>query len=443
MVPAVVRRDWESPRKVSHLQRLEPASARKRPMKISIDQQRLASEIEMLATFSDAEPPAVTRVVFTPTDRKARAWVKACCENAGLVLRDDAIGNTFARWVGSDAHAPAVGTGSHIDAIPNAGKYDGVVGVLGGLEAIRSLRRSGLRLKHSIELLVFTSEEPTRFGIGCLGSRLLSGTLSPDAARKLADKDGASLEEVRKKTGFQGELEQVKLPRGYYKAFVEMHIEQGPVLERQKVPLGIVTRIAAPASLRVSVEGAGGHAGGVLMPDRRDALCAAAELILAIENAAQASGAIDTVATVGICEVFPGAVNSIPSRVHLSVDVRDTSLERRDAVLRSIQAARETIAAKRQVSIEAALLNADAPAECTPEIIEALSDSCSKLKQPFILMVSRAYHDSLFISRIAPVAMLFIPCRNGYSHRPDEFAAPEDIARGVTILAETLAGLAE
>jgi N-carbamoyl-L-amino-acid hydrolase len=259
----------------------------------------------------------------------------------------------------------------------------------------------------------------------------------------LADKDGASLEEVRKKAGFQGELKEVKLPRGYYKAFVEMHIEQGPLLERQRVPLGIVTSIAAPASLRIAVEGAGGHAGGVLMPDRRDALCAAAELILAIETVAKTSGAIDTVATVGICEVFPGAVNSIPSRVHLSVDLRDTSLGRRDAVLRGIQAARQAIAAKRRVSIEESLLNADAPAECAPGIIAALSDSCAKCKQPFILMVSRAYHDSLFISRIAPVAMLFIPCRNGYSHRPDEFAAPKDIARGVTILAETLAGLAE
>jgi len=412
-------------------------------MSIDVDRDRLVQEIEELAQISDAQAPAVTRIVFTPTDLKARGWLAARCEEAGLVVRQDSIGNIFARWTGSDAHAPAVGTGSHIDAIPNAGRFDGVVGVLGGLEAIRSLRRGGLRLKHSIELLVFTSEEPTRFGIGCLGSRLLSGSLSPSAARMLADNDGASLEQIRKKAGFKGELDEVKLPRGYYKAFVEMHIEQGPLLERQKVPLGIVTRIAAPASLRISVEGAGGHAGGVLMPDRRDALCAAAELILAIENAAKASAAIDTVATVGICEVFPGAVNSIPSRVHLSVDIRDTSLERRDAVLRSIQAARETIAAKRQVSIEAALLNADAPAECAAEIIEALADSCAKLKQPFILMVSRAYHDSLFISRIAPVAMLFIPCRNGYSHRPDEFAAPEDIARGVTILAETLAGLAE
>jgi ureidoglycolate amidohydrolase len=410
-------------------------------MSFTIDEDRLSSEIEALASFSDAEAPAVTRIVFTPTDLKARAWMKARCEETGLTVRQDAVGNTFARWNGSDPAAPVVGTGSHIDAIPNAGKYDGVVGVLGGLEAIRALRQSGFRPKHSIELLIFTSEEPTRFGIGCLGSRLLSGTLSADSARKLIDNDGATLDQVRARANLSGDLEQVKLPSGYYEAFIELHIEQGPLLERQQIPLGIVTKIAAPASLRVLIEGSGGHAGGVLMPDRRDALCAAAEMILFIESAARSSGATDTVATVGICEVFPGAVNSIPSRVRLSVDVRDTDLQRRDLVIRTIESTCDSISAKRQVSIHSELLNADAPADCAPAIVEALSQSCRAHQLSFLPMVSRAYHDSLFMARIAPVAMLFIPCRNGYSHRPDEYAAPEDSVRGTLILAETLAAL--
>ncbi len=411
-------------------------------MKLEIDRDRLLAEIETLASFSDAEAPAVTRIVFTPPDLKARAWMKARCEEAGLTVRYDAIGNTFARWNGLDPDAPVIGTGSHIDAIPNAGKYDGIVGVLGGLEAIRALQRSGFRPKHSIELLVFTAEEPTRFGIGCLGSRLLSATLSPEAARKLADKDGATLDEVRAKAGFVGELEKVKLPGSYYKAFAELHIEQGPLLEREHIPLGIVTKIAAPASLRVLIEGSGGHAGGVLMPDRHDALCAAAELILAIENAARTSSAVDTVATVGICEVFPGAVNSIPSQVRLSVDIRDTDLKRRDAMMQALETAGRAISEKRQVEIHTELLNADAPGDCAPIVIDALEQSCRKHGLKFLAMVSRAYHDSLFISRIAPVAMLFIACRNGYSHRPDEYAAPDDILRGTLVLAETLATLA-
>jgi ureidoglycolate amidohydrolase len=412
-------------------------------MKLAVNQTRLQSEIEELAAFSDADPPAVTRVVFTPTDLKARVWVRARCEDAGLTVRHDAIGNTFARWIGTDPIAPVVGTGSHIDAIPNAGKYDGVVGVLGGLEAIRALQEAGFRPKHSIELLILTSEEPTRFGIGCLGSRLLAGTLSADAAKKLADNDGTSIEDIRRKAGLTGDLEEVKLPNGYYKAFVELHIEQGPLLERQQKSIGVVERIAAPASLRVLIEGAGGHAGGVLMPDRHDALCAAAEVILAIEQAARTTGAIDTVATVGICDVFPGAVNSIPATVRLSVDIRDTNPERRDGVMKTIDEVCHTVSVKRQVSIHSEFLNVDAPADCAPAIVAILRQTCERHGFSFLPMTSRAYHDSLFISRIAPVAMLFIPCRKGYSHRPDEYSSPEDIARGALVLAETLATLAE
>jgi N-carbamoyl-L-amino-acid hydrolase len=270
---------------------------------------------------------------------------------------------------------------------------------------------------------------------------LLSGTLSADAAGRLTDRDGESMDEVRRKAGLNGNLQDVKLPTGYYKGFVELHIEQGPLLERAQTSLGIVMRIAAPASLRISIEGAGGHAGGVLMPDRKDALCAAAELILAIESAARSSGAPDTVATVGVCEVFPGAVNSIPSRVHLTLDIRDTDQARRDRVMQTIERASQNISAKRQISVQSELLNADAPADCAPEVRKAISESCREHRFPFLEMVSRAYHDSLFISRIAPTGMLFIPCRNGYSHRPDEYAAPEDIARGALVLAEALAKL--
>jgi ureidoglycolate amidohydrolase len=412
-------------------------------MKLAIDSERLHAEIEELASISEAEPPVVTRILFTPADLKARAWVIERCRAAGLSVRQDAIGNTFARWNGSDPKAPVVGTGSHIDAIPNAGKYDGVVGVLGGLEAIRALQAARFRAKNPIELLILTAEEPTRFGIGCIGSRLLSGTLTPDAARKLTDKDGESVEDVRRKAGMQGALEDVRLPSGYYKAFAELHIEQGPLLERERISLGVVTKIAAPASGHISIEGAGGHAGGVVMPDRRDALCAAAELILAIENAARTSGSPDSVATVGMCDVFPGAINSIPSRVRLSFDIRDTNLVKRDSVVRAMELASQEISARRRVQIQTEMLNADAPADCAPAVVEALSRSCEKHQLKFLPMISRAYHDSLFISRIAPVGMLFIPCRNGYSHRPDEYASIEDITRGSLVLAETLASLSE
>jgi ureidoglycolate amidohydrolase len=409
---------------------------------IVIDSARLNSEIEELAQISEAAPPAITRVVFSEADKKARAWLRRKCEQAGLMLHEDAIGNTVARWTGSNAAAPAVATGSHIDAIPNAGKYDGVVGVLGGLEAIRTLQRASLQPTHSIELILFTSEEPTRFGIGCLGSRMMCGSLQPQSAKQLKDKDGLTLDEARNNAGFRGELESVVLKPGNYKAFLELHIEQGPILEREKIPLGIVESIAAPASFDIIFEGSGGHAGGTLMPGRKDALCAASELTLAIEKAARATGSADTVATVGICDVFPGAVNSIPSRVHLTLDLRDTDRARRDAVLGIIQAAATQISNSRETPSTFHTINADDPATCSPEVVAALARACEKNNFAYKRMVSRAYHDSLFMSRIAPTAMLFIPCRNGYSHRPDEYASPKDIARGAHVLAEAIADLA-
>lgn len=411
-------------------------------MNLAIDQERMLSEIEALARISEAPSPAVTRIVFTPKDLEARAWLRTKFNEAGLSVRQDAIGNTFARWVGTDNAAPPVGTGSHIDAIPNAGKYDGVVGVLGGLEAIRTLQQAGFHPRHSIELIVFTAEEPTRFGIGCLGSRMLSGALTPEAARLLTDSSGESLDHVRQKAGMQGNLESVRLSSSYYSAFVELHIEQAPLLERAQVPLGIVESIAAPASLQIIVEGEGGHAGAVLMHERKDALCTAAEIILAIEAAARSSGSRDAVATVGICDVFPGAVNSIPSRVRLSLDARDIDLARRDSVLQTIRNQAQVISEKRGASLRFEVVNADEPASCASIVIDALIQSCRKHDLPFHKMVSRAYHDSLFMSRVAPTGMLFIPCRNGVSHRPDEFASPEDIARGTTVLAETLSLLA-
>jgi ureidoglycolate amidohydrolase len=407
---------------------------------LSID--GLLAELKTLATISEAEAPVVTRVVFSEADLRARSYVKELCAHAGLSVSVDAIGNTFARWQGSEPELAPIGTGSHIDAIPNAGLYDGCVGVLGGLEAIRVLQQLGFKPRRSIELVIFTAEEPTRFGIGCLGSRMMANVLTPAQARNLRDKEGASLEDLRSRAGFDGSLESVAVPEGRFHQFIELHIEQGPLLEREGIDVGLVTHIAAPASLRVIIEGEGGHAGGKLMPGRKDALTAAAELILALEAAAKSSGAIDTVATVGVCEVFPGAVNSIPSRVRLETDVRDIDGARRDRVLDALQAACDEVASRRGVAISTELVNADPPATCDRDLIAALEESAVAAGKTYKKMVSRAYHDSLFMARIAPIAMLFIPCRGGVSHRPDEYASPEWIGSGVHVLSRTLAQLA-
>src|ERR1700722_17647746 len=232
-------------------------------MQVQIDRDRLVSDIEMLASFSDGTPPGISRLVFAEADQEARIWLRAQCRDAGLSVREDAVGNMFARWTGARPELGAVGTGSHIDAIPHSGKFDGTVGVLGGLEAIRALRKGGFQPQRSIELLLFTAEEPTRFGLGCLGSRMLGGGLDSAADARLRDSEGCTLAQLRASAGFHGSPDPVKLPDGYYAGFVELHIEQGPLLEKEGLAIGVVTGIAAPAALRIVVEGEGGHAGGV------------------------------------------------------------------------------------------------------------------------------------------------------------------------------------
>ena len=434
-------------------------------MTLTINTDRLLRELHHLARITDCPPTqdkslpeptqAVTRIVFTQRDLEARAWLTSLAEAAGFSVRTDAVGNTFLRWQGTDASLGAVGTGSHTDAIPHAGMYDGTVGVMGGLEAMRSLKESGFTPKRSLETLMFTSEEPTRFGIGCIGSRLLGGvldTLTADAFKdRLPETDpnapaGLTLSDVRTAAGFNGTLASVKLPPGYYDAWVELHIEQGPLLEREGIDLGIVTAIAAPASYRYEVAGFGGHAGALLMPDRRDALCAAAEMILSVEKHAlaanKASGGVDTVATVGMVGVHPGAVNSVPSRVTLTLDIRDTDVARRDRVMAAFHADIAAIEQHRGVKVSEECINADAPAKSSDHIVETLETLCKAEGASYKKMVSRAYHDSNFMATVAPIAMIFIPGRNGVSHRPDEYSTPESIALGTRVLALALAKLA-
>ena len=401
----------------------------------------LQRRIDELSLITEAKPPAVTRVLFSDADLRGRDYVAGLCQSAGLSLRVDAVGNMFARWVGSVPDAAAVATGSHIDAIPNAGKFDGVVGVLGGITAIEALQEAGFKPMRSIEVVVFTAEEPTRFGIGCLGSRMLAGALPLDKVAALRDPEGQSLEDLRHRADLTEPLETVALPENFYSAFVELHIEQGPLLERENIPIGIVQAIAGPSAYRVKIAGEGGHAGAVLMPERHDASLAAAELALAVEKAALASGSPDTVATTGKWEIFPNAINSVPCDVMLEIDLRDTCLGTRDRALMLMREASDEIAARRGVKMAWDEINSDPPAEGDPRTIAITEDVALKLDLATKRMVSRAYHDSLFMARICPTTMIFIPCKNGYSHRPEEHSDPAHIAAGTRVLAGTLARL--
>lgn len=411
-------------------------------MEMPVDRQRLMRELSELAEYSDAPEPAVTRILFTEPDLQARGFFERACRSADLEFRQDACGNLFARWTGRDRELPPIATGSHCDAIPHSGRYDGTVGVWGGLEAIRALQQSGYQPRRSIELIMFTAEEPTRYGIGCLGSRLMSGVLAPQLAETLPDSSGEAFGTTRLAAGCNGSLDSVRLGTGTYEAFVELHIEQGPLLEQQQIDIGVVTAIAAPAAMRVTYQGTGGHAGAVLMKRRRDALLPAAELVLRVASAASELGGDDTVATTGVLDVFPRAINSIPSKTYLEIDIRDTVLARRDAVLDHVTAAAREIGRRHQQECTVDLISKDSPAACGEHIVKTIEDACSTVGVTHQRMISRAYHDCLFMALLCPTAMIFIPCRDGISHRPDEYSSPEQIENGVRVLAHTLAELA-
>jgi len=417
-------------------------SGPKPDLKIAIDSAGLKRRVDELSLISEAEPPVVTRVLFSEADQRGRQYVRKAARDAGLSVREDAVGNIFARWEGSEPGLPAVGSGSHTDAIPNAGRYDGVVGVLGAFEALAALKRAGFRPRRSLEVVMFTAEEPTRFGLGCLGSRLMAGTISVEKATSLRDREGRGLDELRAAAGYSGPLDSVRLPNGYYHSFVELHIEQGPILEQKGIPIGIVEHIAGPSSYRVTLHGEGGHAGAVLMPVRHDAMLAGAEIALAVERAAHESGSPDTVGTVGVFRVEPGAVNSVPFKAYLEIDLRDSRLDTRSKALSDIKAAAEGSCRRRGIRMEFEEINADPPADGDQETIAIAEKVCAELRLKSLRMVSRAYHDSLFMARVSPTTMIFIPCLKGWSHRPEEFATTEHIASGAEVLAHTMARLA-
>ena len=409
---------------------------------ITINRERLLADIEALAAYSDMPAPAMCRILFSETDVAARAKLKELSEIAGFSWREDAIGNLFIRLEGRDPALAPVATGSHTDAIPNSGKYDGVLGVLGGLEAMRAIQESGLRPQRALETIMFTAEEPTRFGVGCIGSRALAGAISGDELRALRDFQGLAFEEVRTTAGYKESLEGLTLTKGCYSHFVELHIEQGPHLEADSIDIGVVTGIPASTTMQITITGEGGHAGTVMMPERHDAMMAAAQFALQVEATARQSRSPDAVTTIGKFEVFPSASNSIPNQVVLTVDVRDRQSSVRDEMMTAIEKALHDICKQRGVSSDTVTFNCDPSAQSDEEILAAIEASAEELGLSRQRMLSRAFHDTAFMARLVPVAMIFIPCKNGYSHRPEEYSGPQEIENGVAVLANTMWDLA-
>jgi hydantoinase/carbamoylase family amidase len=399
--------------------------------------------IERLAEFND-DPKAggITREVYTPTYREGLEYVMDLMREAGLEPRLDAFGNLYGRWAGSEPDVPDVLTGSHVDTTLNAGRYDGVVGVLGAIEAVRALRDSGFQPRRSIEVIAFAGEEP-RFGTGCIGSRAMVGALERDDLDRLRDRGGTSLAVALTRAGFDPErLSDARLDPANVHAFVELHIEQGAVLEAHGEPIGVVEAIAAPHDFRVTLRGAATHSGATPMRLRRDALAGAAEAMVELERLANTSPSGTTVGTVGVLRVRPGAINVVPGEVELDVDVRDSDLAAREHTIDQFLAATAEIAERRDLELEVTPIVEDTPAPCAPLVVDAAVAACEELGLEFRRMISGAYHDAMVLAAAVPIGMLFVPSARGISHHPDEHTDAADIDRGVDVLAGTLARLA-
>ncbi len=404
----------------------------------------IRSMLEKLNTFNSDPAGGTTRILFTPPELEARSYIKEEMAALGLSVREDAIGNIFGTLAGSEPELPPVWTGSHIDTVIHAGMFDGMAGVAAGLEAVRLIRASGAPRKRSIEVVVYTSEEPTRFGLGCLGSRALAGELTLEEAYSLTDKDGKSLPQVLEELGYDlSRFAEFPVPKGKVHGAVELHIEQGAVLESLNLPVGIVHTISAPTNFRVTVTGQQRHAGSTPMHLRHDAFLACCEISLELERLAIQSASPDTVATVGKAEVLPGASNVISGDVRFTIDIRDSDYESKRRLVEQLRQFIGTVETRRGVTVSLEQINDDLPTRSDAKIVALLESACRQKRIPYHRMVSGAFHDSMLVGRFAPIAMIFVPSKDGISHSPEEYTDCRDIARGTDILAETLLRLAQ
>ncbi|HYE49809.1 MAG TPA: allantoate amidohydrolase [Azospirillaceae bacterium] len=393
----------------------------------------LMARLDEFARFSESAD-ALTRTFLSPEHKAAADCLIGWMREAGMEVRLDALGTVIGRYEGQRPGLPALLVGSHIDTVRNAGKYDGNLGVLAGVAAVAELNRRGERLPFAVEVLGFGDEEGVRFPVTLTSSRACAGTLDP-ATLDVADAVGVRLRDALRAFGGDPDAVASAALRGAL-AYVELHIEQGPVLEAEGLPVGIVTAINGATRFAVTVKGMAGHAGTVPMGLRRDALAAAAEMVLAVE--ARGSAVPDLVATVGRLEALPGATNVIPGEARFTIDVRAPDDGVRRAAAADITAALQAIAARRAVALEVRTVH-DAPAAaCAPALMEGL-EACVRRAgvRPFRLP-SGAGHDAMAMAALVPSAMLFVRCRGGISHNPAESITPEDADLSVRVLLDFL-----
>lgn len=407
-------------------------------LQTTINVARVMGRIERLSRIGAISETGVRRLALSSEDREAVDVVKCWMIEAGMTARVDAFGNLIGELPGRSSDIPALMLGSHIDTQPYAGRFDGIVGVIGALEVVQTMVENGLTPEAPIRVVSFCDEEGCRFNKGLFGVRGMLGMLEPGELER-TDKDGVTRREAL--LAFGGDparfVEDQLLP-GSVGAFLELHIEQGPVLEALGEPVGIVTGISGPLWWTVDMHGFAGHAGSVPMPMRRDALVGAAKVVVGLQALASGAAGEPTVGTVGSLRVFPDSRNIIPEHVQFTVDLRDIDLERRNVLEKHLRTLLQVVAQEHGLRYEIREDTNSEPRYCAGWIMDAIRESAREMgKNDVPELMSGPFHDSLSMSYACDYGMIFVRCKDGISHNPREYASPEDIAEGVELLYRT------
>ena len=402
-----------------------------------IQRERLVKDFDAMAQLT-APGEGINRLAFTDADWKGRQYIIDCMTDVGLSVEIDDFGNVIGYKIGKKPDLPAVMVGSHTDSVPNGGNYDGVVGVLSAIEVIRGMTDDGYEHDHTIAVVSFMCEESGRFGNATLGSKAMRGELTLQDLHHLVDKQGISLYEALKGHNLNPDGIETMAYKRPVKSFTEIHIEQGKVLEHEQKTIGIVTGIAAPERFYVTIRGNADHSGATPMNLRHDALCGASKIILGIEEIASMQEEPPVVGTVGVVEVTPGAMNVIPGAVKLGVDIRSISKVARNSVVTLVKEFIDITAEKRGLSYTIETIAQDYPVEMHPAMIREIEEAVKSVGVEYMTMPSGAGHDAMHWAEVVPTGMIFIPCRDGISHNPAEFAEMDDIVTGADVLDKVL-----
>ncbi|MFC0531636.1 Zn-dependent hydrolase [Phytohabitans kaempferiae] len=403
------------------------------------DPDEVWQRLQRIAQITTGSGPGVTRLAYTESEREAHRLVAGWFEELGLQVYTDPVGNTIAERAGQVPGLPAIGTGSHLDSVPEAGRFDGIVGVVAAVEVARRLVGEGIEHAHPFRFVVFAAEEGARFGQACIGSKAAAGQLTTAALDELQDAGGVKLGDAMRAVGLSPDrLAEAAWDGKDWAGFVELHIEQGQVLETAGTSIGLVDVVSGSTRLELTVRGQASHTGGTPMHLRSDALAAAAEVVLTVEELANRPQCRGTRATVGRLVVEPGSITTIPGTVTFAVDVRDVDSDRQRAVAAEIIDAARSVGARRDVLVDLRLLADTSPVVLPARLRQLTTRACRDLGLSYRTMPSGASHDCQMINAVVPSALIFVPSRSGLSHVHTEWTEPAQIVAGIDALAASM-----